>query len=297
MKKFIATFYKFISVTNIKIFSENINKFYGNNDIKGSIIIALEGINGSIYGLEDDVKSFVKKIKKIKELSDIKVRFSETEVIPYKNFKFKIKKEIVTIGDKEIQPSQKVGKYIDPDQWDEFISQKDVVVIDTRNKYEVKIGTFKNSINPKINNFREFPIWWNENKDSFHGKKIAMFCTGGIRCEKSTSLVINNGFEEVYHLKGGIIDYLKLPQKSISEWEGECFVFDQRVSITNFEEKGNYKLCFGCRRPISFEDTKHFHYEEGVSCNECFYEHSFKRKEGFRERQRQKVLEEKNIKK
>ena len=295
MKKSLVTFYKFISVTNLKKISEDINKFNFNKDLKGSIIIAKEGINGSIYGQEDDVRSFIKKIKKIKIFRDIKVRFSYTEVIPFKNFKVKIKKEIVTIGDKEIKPSQNVGKYIDPYQWDEFICQKDVVVIDTRNKYEVKIGTFKNSINPKINNFKEFPTWWKKNKKSFLNKKIAMFCTGGIRCEKSTSLVLKNGFDEVYHLKGGIIDYLRLPQKTISQWEGECFVFDQRVSITKFEEKGNYKLCYGCRRPISFNDTKHVNYEEGVSCKECFDEHSPKRKEGFRERQRQKTTKEKKI--
>ena len=290
MEKIIASFYKFVNLSNLLSIKDYLLDLNLKNDIKGSIIIANEGINGSISGFKNDVQKVLQEILNIEEFFDLKVDFNLIKSEPFKNFKIKIKKEIVTIRDKKVKPTKHVGIYIRPNYWDNFINQNDVILIDTRNKYEVKIGTFKNAINPMLNNFSEFPKWWRNNKKKFKTKKIAMFCTGGIRCEKSTSLILESGFKDVYHLEGGIIGYLKQPSAQKKSWKGECFVFDQRVSVLNGVKEGNYKLCFGCRRPISVDDINHESYEEGVSCPSCINEHSSKRKDGFRERQRQKIL-------
>lgn len=290
MEKVVASFYKFIELSDLSFLKKKIFDLNLEKEIKGSIIIADEGINGSLYGSKKNIHKIIDEIATIKEFNDLNVDYNFTIVETFKNFKVKIKNEIVTIGDKSVKPINHVGVYIEPNNWDNFIKRDDVIVIDTRNKYEVKIGTFENSVNPQLNNFREFPEWWKKNHKRFEKKKIAMFCTGGIRCEKSTSLLKETGFEDVYHLRGGIINYLKQPSKSKNSWIGECFVFDQRVSVIEGINQGKYKLCFGCRRPISEKDIKHKYYEEGVSCPECINEHSSKRKEGFRERQKQKVL-------
>ena len=201
--------------------------------------------------------------------------------------KVKVKNEIVTIGIAKIKPNQKTGKYVDAKSWNNIIQSEEYVVIDTRNDYEVGIGTFKNSENPRIKSFREFPLWWEKNKNKYKSKKIAMFCTGGIRCEKSTNYLLQDGVKEVVHLKGGILKYLENVPKKDSMWEGACFVFDQRVSVLHGLIEGPQSLCYACRRPVEVEDTEHEFYEKGISCKNCYDEHTDDKRERFKERQKQ----------
>ena len=204
--------------------------------------------------------------------------------------KVRIKKEIVTLGQPYIDPLQNVGQYVEPEDWNELVQADDVVVIDTRNDYEVAIGTFDGAENPKTKSFREFPQWWEENKDRFANQRVAMFCTGGIRCEKSTSYLISQGVEDVFHLKGGILKYLEKIPEDASAWNGECFVFDGRVSVGHGLKVGPHQLCHGCRQPILPEDVKRPEFEAGVSCHQCFERTSDQDKERFRERQKQMTL-------
>jgi UPF0176 protein len=201
--------------------------------------------------------------------------------------KVKLKKEIVTMGQPDVNPTEIVGKYVEPKDWDSLVNSPDVVVIDTRNDYEVGIGTFKGAVNPNTKSFSEFPEWWEENKDKFHNKKIAMFCTGGIRCEKSTNYLLGKGVKEVHHLKGGILKYLEDIPEEKSSWEGDCFVFDARVSVRHQLSEGPHQLCYACRNPILPKDQNHRKYEHGVSCYQCFDKTSDFDKSRFRERQKQ----------
>ena len=206
--------------------------------------------------------------------------------------KVKLKKEIVTMGQPDVDPRAAVGHYVEPADWNDLILSPDVAVIDTRNDYEVAIGTFQGAVDPGTDSFRDFPAWWEANKERFHNKRIAMFCTGGIRCEKSTNWLLGQGVEEVYHLKGGILKYLEEVPAENSTWEGECFVFDGRVSVGHGLTEGPHILCHACRRPILPEDTLREGYEAGVSCHLCVDETSDVDKERFRERQRQIRLAE-----
>jgi UPF0176 protein len=227
---------------------------------------------------------------------DIKKSFYREN--PFKKLSIKIKQEIVPMGDPEVRPAVNVGEYIDPADWDNFILDKNTVVIDMRNDFEVKMGSFEDSVNPGTENFRDFPAWWQKNKRSFGGKKIAMFCTGGIRCEKSTSYIIKDGTSEVFHLKGGILNYFeKIVPSEKSKWQGECFVFDQRVSLTNELNSGSFELCFGCRNPITKADKKHRYYEHGVTCPKCHCNKNEKQMLSLRERQKQISLKAERTKK
>ena len=204
--------------------------------------------------------------------------------------KVKLKKEIVTLGQPNVDPTAHVGNYVDPKDWNELIQSPDVVTIDTRNDYEVAIGTFQGAIDPQTETFRDFPAWWEENKDRFHNKRVAMFCTGGIRCEKSTNYLLGQGVEDVYHLKGGILKYLEEVPQDDSTWEGDCFVFDGRVSVGHGLKEGPHILCHACRRPLLPQDTQRAEYEEGVSCHQCIDDTSERDKTRFRERQKQMKL-------
>ena len=211
--------------------------------------------------------------------------------------KIRIKKEIVTIGDRRIKPLLNSGKYLSADDWESLISEKKVVLIDTRNHYESRIGSFKNSIKVNINNFREFPRWFEKNKEKFKNKKIAMFCTGGIRCEKATNYVLNSGFERVYQLKGGIINYLKVTKNNNKFWDGDCFVFDDRVSVNKNLEKGQHSQCFACRSPITRDERLSKYYSKGISCPHCYGEKNQKQINKYTERKRQmKIAKGKGIK-
>ena len=201
--------------------------------------------------------------------------------------KVRLKSEIVTMGQPDVDPTAAVGSYVDARDWNELISAPDVAVIDTRNAYEVQIGTFKGAVDPGTASFRDFPAWWEENAHRFHNKRIAMFCTGGIRCEKSTNYLMSQGVKDVFHLKGGILKYLEEVPQDDSLWQGECFVFDQRVSLGHGLQQGQHQLCHACRRPLSPEDRQRPEYEEGACCHRCVDEYTPADRERFRERQRQ----------
>ncbi|MGI3184745.1 rhodanese-related sulfurtransferase [Nioella aestuarii] len=257
------------------------------SDVRGSLLIAHEGINGTIAGPRAGIDAVLAHIRALPGCADLEWKESTATDAPFARMKVRLKKEIVTMGVPDVDPKAKVGHYVRPADWNALISSPDVAVIDTRNDYEIAIGTFEGAVDPETTTFREFPAWWAENKDRFHNKRIAMFCTGGIRCEKSTNYLIEQGVEEVYHLKGGILQYLEDVPEEDSLWHGECFVFDQRVSVGHGLKEGPHLLCRACRRPLLPEDTKRPDYEHGVSCHHCLSEHTDADRARFRERQKQ----------
>ena len=262
-----------------------------NFDTKGTILIAPEGINGTIEGSKINIDKFINYLKTDIRFIDLAPKFSYSSKDSFHRMKVRLKKEIVTIGDTNVNPNKKIGKYIDPLNWNSILSDPDTIIIDTRNEYEVSIGSFKGSINPKTKSFREFPKWVELNlklKDNnYKDKKIAMFCTGGIRCEKATSYLVNQGFTDVSHLKGGILKYLEKVPKKESLWEGECFVFDQRVAVTSKLKEGKYDQCFACRHPLTPEEMQAKEYVEGISCSHCFNQTSKEKRDSLKERQKQ----------
>lgn len=255
--------------------------------ITGSLLLAPEGINGTIAGPRAGIDAVLAHIRALPGCADLDWKEAHSDQPPFGKMKVRLKKEIVTMGQPDVDPKAKVGHYVEPQDWNALIQADDVVLIDTRNDYEVGIGTFEGAIDPKTESFREFPAWWAKNKERFHNKRVAMFCTGGIRCEKSTNYLIGEGVEDVYHLKGGILRYLEEMPVEDSSWQGECYVFDSRVSVGHGLKIGPHDLCHGCRRPITPSDTKHAAYELGVSCHQCIDVTSDKDKMRFRERQRQ----------
>ena len=261
------------------------------NGVKGSLLLAHEGINGTIAGTRTGIYAVLAAIRALPGCSEHKESFADD--IPFLRMKVKLKKEIVTLGVPSVDPTAHVGHYVDPVAWNDLIAQDDVVVIDTRNDYEVEIGTFEGAVDPATKSFGEFPDWWEKNKARFHNKRVAMFCTGGIRCEKSTNYLLGEGIEDVYHLKGGILKYLEEVPAENSKWNGECFVFDSRVSVGHGLKEGDYELCYACRMPLAPEDFDRPEYEKGVSCHRCIDQTDEDRKTRFRERQKQVELAEK----
>ena len=288
----VASLYKFVEIKDMLSLQDNLYNICKENNIMGTILIADEGINGTISGKNNKIKKTISSLTSDERFSDIEIKYSSTDKQPFHRMKVRLKKEIVTIGIPEINPNKKVGRYVKPEDWNELISNPDVVVIDTRNKYETKIGSFQNALDPKTASFREFPDWVKKFKNSEENanKKIAMFCTGGIRCEKASSLMKEEGFEDVYHLQGGILKYLETVDKENSLWNGECFVFDQRVCLTDELEVGSYKMCFACRMPITEEDMLNKKYIEGISCIYCYDKTTKEKKERFGSRQKQILL-------
>ena len=299
-KYIISTFYKFLVLENYKELKIKFDKSLSKTNIKGTILLANEGVNGTIAGSESDLKKFFLYIDKFSQFKDITPKFSSSNKNPFLRMKVRLKKEIVTIGIPEVSPSNLVGKYLNVEEWNEFLNESDSMIIDTRNNYEVSIGTFKNSINPKIKSFRDFPKWVQKyliDKKVSKKSKIGMFCTGGIRCEKSTSYLKQLGFENVFHLDGGILKYLENVKSDENEWKGECFVFDYRVSLNNSLEKGEYEMCYACRMPLSKENKKNKHYLKGQSCEYCYDQTTIKQKKRFNEREKQiKLSKVKNLK-
>ena len=299
-KYIISTFYKFLVLENYKELKIKFDKSLSKTNIKGTILLANEGVNGTIAGSESDLKKFFLYIDKFSQFKDITPKFSSSNKNPFLRMKVRLKKEIVTIGIPEVSPSNLVGKYLNVEEWNEFLNESDSMIIDTRNDYEVSIGTFKNSINPKIKSFRNFPNWVQKNlidKKVSKKSKIGMFCTGGIRCEKSTSYLKQLGFENVFHLDGGILKYLENVKSDENEWKGECFVFDYRVSLNNSLEKGEYEMCYACRMPLSKENKKNKHYLKGQSCEYCYDQTTIKQKKRFNEREKQiKLSKVRNLK-
>ncbi|WP_164660619.1 rhodanese-related sulfurtransferase [Tropicibacter sp. Alg240-R139] len=257
------------------------------NDVKGTLLLAQEGINGTIAGPRAGIDAVLAHISALPGCADLEWKEASSDTPPFGKMKVRLKKEIVTMGQPDVDPVARVGHYVEPEDWNELIRADDVVVIDTRNDYEVEIGTFEGAIDPETASFSEFPAWWEENKDRFHNKRVAMFCTGGIRCEKSTNFLLGQGVEDVYHLKGGILRYLEEMPADNSTWNGDCFVFDNRVSVGHGLVEGPHALCHGCRRPILPEDMKRPEYEHGVSCHRCVDETTEADKSRFRERQKQ----------
>ncbi len=259
-------------------------------DVRGSLLLAREGINGTIAGPRAGIDAVIAHIRALPGCAGLEWKEATAEKAPFPRMKVRLKKEIVTMGQPDVDPTAHVGNYVEPEDWNDLIRSPDVVTIDTRNDYEVAIGTFEGAVDPLTKSFREFPQWWEENKERFHNKRVAMFCTGGIRCEKSTNFLLGQGVPEVYHLKGGILRYLEEMPAEDSTWQGECFVFDGRVSVGHGLQEGPHELCHACRRPILPEDMDRPEYEAGVSCHQCVDETSDSDKARFRERQKQMQL-------
>ena len=260
------------------------------SDVKGTLLLAPEGINGTIAGPPAGVDAVLGHIRGLPGCGEIEWKEATSETPPFIRMKVRLKREIVTMKQPDIDPAARVGHYIEPQDWNAFIAREDVAVIDTRNDFEVAIGSFDGAIDPQTTSFSDFPGWWEANRHAFAGKKVAMFCTGGIRCEKSTNYLLGQGHNEVYHLKGGILKYLETVRPEASAWRGSCFVFDARVSVGHGLEQGRYFLCHACRRPILPEDRARPGFEEGVSCHLCVDETSPSDKARFRERQKQIAL-------
>lgn len=256
----------------------------------GTLLLAREGINGTIAGSRDGIDRVLAHIRALPGCADLGWTESTAADPPFAKLKVRLKREIVTMGRPDVDPRAAVGRYVDPADWNALISAPDVAVIDTRNAYEVAIGSFDGAIDPQTARFRDFPAWWERNKDRFHNKRIAMFCTGGIRCEKSTNYLIGQGVDDVHHLRGGILKYLEEVPEAESRWNGGCFVFDERVSVTHGLQEGPHVLCHACRRPILPTDRARPQYEAGVSCHHCIHETDATDKARFRERQRQIAL-------
>ncbi|MEL7461109.1 MAG: rhodanese-related sulfurtransferase [Pseudomonadota bacterium] len=283
----IAALYQFARFDDPKALQGPLAKLACSQGVTGTLLLAREGINGTIAGSPDGIDAVLSHIRALPGCARLEPKFSQSETPPFKRLKVRLKREIVTMGQPDVDPTAAVGQYVDPAEWNALIAAPDVAVIDTRNDYEVAIGTFSGAIDPKTQKFGDFPTWWAANKDAFEGKRIAMFCTGGIRCEKATNYLIGEGVEEVFHLKGGILKYLEEVPKEDTAWQGECFVFDERVSVGHGLVTGEYQLCRGCRRPLAPDDLMRPEYEAGVACHHCKDETSEAQKARFRERQRQ----------
>ncbi|NOX42739.1 MAG: rhodanese-related sulfurtransferase [Gammaproteobacteria bacterium] len=286
----VAALYHFVTLDNYKELRQPLLDIMLENDIKGTLLLAHEGINGTVAGSQSAIDSLLKWLKADNRLEALKHKLSYDDSMPFYRARVKLKKEIVTMGISNIDPNRVVGTYVKPQDWNALISDPDVTLIDTRNEYETSIGTFKNAIDPKIDTFREFPDYIKKDIDPGKHKKVAMFCTGGIRCEKSTAYLKELGFENVYHLQGGILKYLEEIPQERSLWQGECFVFDNRVSVNHSLQKGEYDQCHACRIPISDEDKKSEHYIHGVSCPHCFNKKTENQRQRFMEREKQMQL-------
>jgi UPF0176 protein len=287
----VAALYKFSKIQDPLELHNKIRIKLKDLSVYGTILVANEGLNGTISASNNEkLISALNFIKSIKGFDDLDIKYSTSDKNPFVRLKVKLKKEIVTMGDESIDPTMLVGEYVDPKDWNDLIEDKNTIIIDTRNNYEYSIGTFKNSINPETKKFKEFPKWIDKKEFTTHeknNKNIAMFCTGGIRCEKASSLMKKEGFKNVYHLKGGILKYFESISVDNSKWEGECFVFDDRVSVKHDLSEGTYDMCHGCRMPITEDDKKSKKYIRGVSCSSCFDTTTKEQKSRYMSRQKQ----------
>jgi UPF0176 protein len=262
--------------------------------LKGTLLLAREGVNGTVAGIDAGIEALLTHLRALPGCKNLEAKFSRAAAMPFNRMKVRVKREIVTMGQPNIDPLTSTGHYVAPEDWNALIADPDTIVIDTRNDYEVAVGTFAGAIDPKTPTFRDFPAWFRAERERLLGSgkppKVAMFCTGGIRCEKSTAFLKAEGLDEVYHLKGGILKYLETVPPEQSLWQGECFVFDQRVTVKHGLEQGDFALCFACRRPISEADRESPLFEDGVSCPACHGERSEKQRASARERNRQQAL-------
>ncbi len=292
-----AALYKFVGLPNYAALQPNIHAACVAYHIKGTILLANEGINGTIAGLPENIHKVLNYLRTDVafegKFADLEHKESYADEHPFYRMKVKLKKEIVTMGVPSINPNNTVGTYVKPEDWNALISDPDVILLDTRNDYEVHIGTFKGAVDPKTTTFREFPEYVAQNLDKAKHKKVAMFCTGGIRCEKASSYMLEQGFDEVYHLQGGILKYLETVKEEQSLWQGECFVFDQRVAVKHGLEVGDYDQCFACRMPLSPAELASAKYTPGISCPHCYNKTSEEKKAALTERQKQVILAKK----
>jgi len=283
----VAALYKFMPLEDLPKLQQDIKSACLDNDICGTLLLAPEGINGTIAGPEAGLDAITDYLDHKLEIRKGELKYSHAEEKPFRRMKVRLKREIITMKQPEANPAKKVGTYVDPENWNNLLNDPDVVVLDTRNKYETAVGTFKNAIDPETDCFTELPDFIEKHLDPEKHKKIAMYCTGGIRCEKASSYMLSKGFEEVYHLKGGILKYLEDMPLDQSLWNGDCFVFDRRVAVTHGLEESAYTICYGCRYPLSEDDLHHASYEEGVSCPHCVDTLTPEKAHAFRERHRQ----------
>ncbi|WP_417227898.1 rhodanese-related sulfurtransferase [Amphritea sp.] len=288
----VCAMYKFVVLEDFEALREPLHNVMLNNDVRGTLLLAREGINGTVAGSRAGIDALLSWLQNDPRLADIGYKESIDDSNPFHRTKVKLKKEIVTMGVDGIDPKRIVGTYVKPDEWNALISDPEVTLVDTRNDYEVQVGTFKGAINPNTNTFREFPDYVKEQLDPQKNKKVAMFCTGGIRCEKSTAYLKEQGFDEVYHLEGGILKYLEEVPQEQSMWEGECFVFDNRVTVNHQLEKGSYDQCHACRLPLTEEQMQSEQYQAGISCPNCYDSLSDEQRQRFIERQKQMQLAE-----
>jgi UPF0176 protein len=286
----VAALYKFVTLEDFHELREPLLDQCLAAGVRGTLLLAREGINGTIAGARIEIDRVLSYLKADPRLADLEHKESFDDHVPFYRMKVKLKKEIVTMGVNGVNPNQRVGTYVKPEDWNALVNDPEVVLIDTRNDYEVGIGTFRGAVDPHTTNFREFPAYVRKHFNPQKNRKVAMFCTGGIRCEKASSFMLQEGFEEVYHLQGGILKYLEQVPSEQSTWEGECFVFDNRVSVDHQLEKGSYDQCHGCRHPITDADKLSPHYQKGVCCPGCYDRLSADQKARFAERQKQVEL-------
>jgi len=283
----VCALYKFVTLDDYQTMKQPLLDFMLKNEVRGTLLLAKEGINGTVAGSRAGIDALLAYLKSDPRLAELSYKESYTNNAPFMRSRVKLKREIVTMGVEGIDPKRVVGTYVKPKDWNQLISAPDVLLVDTRNDYEVQVGTFKHAINPKTDSFREFPDYVKTHLDPQKHKKVAMFCTGGIRCEKSTAFLKEQGFEEVYHLEGGILKYLEDVPEEESLWQGDCFVFDDRVTVNHKLEKGDYDQCHACRLPITDEDKQSPLYQRGVSCPHCYDKTTDEQKQRFAEREKQ----------
>ena len=283
----VAALYKFAPLPEFRDLQQSLKECCEAGGVMGTLLLAEEGINGTIAGTRQAIDAVMALIRSIPALEDLEYKESHAPQMPFYRLKVRLKTEIVTLGVPGVSPLKKVGTYVAPKEWNDLISNPDVLVLDTRNDYETVMGTFQGDLDPKTKTFRSFPDYVKANLDPAKHKKIAMYCTGGIRCEKASSYMLEQGFEEVYHLKGGILKYLEEVDNQESLWEGECFVFDERVGIKHNLDLGTFELCRSCRQPLAPEDKTSPKFVEGITCPGCFDTISEKSKQRAAERQKQ----------
>lgn len=288
----VAAMYRFTPVEDIESLRKDIYAFTEENipSICGTLLLAPEGVNGTIAAHPDEMDmmiDFLDKVLGVKSAETAcELKFSHASKTPFNRFKVRPKKELITLRKPEAKPHERVGTYVEPKDWNNLIADPDVILVDTRNDYETKVGIFEGAIDPDMKIFTEFPDWVEKNLDATKDKKVAMFCTGGIRCEKASSYMLAQGFENVYHLKGGILDYLETIPAEESKWEGDCFVFDQRVAVGHDLKEGDWAVCHACREPISAEEIQRIEFEKGISCHHCKASLTPEREQSLRERQK-----------
>jgi UPF0176 protein len=286
----VAALYRFVELDDYESMREPLLEYCREQGVLGTLLLAREGINGTIAGTREGIDNVLAWLRRDERLAALDWKESLHEQPPFLRMKVKLKREIVTMGVEGIDPRHCVGRYATPAQWNQLVDDPEVLVIDTRNGYEIDIGTFEGAVDPGTVSFREFPRWVEENLDPEKHKKVAMFCTGGIRCEKATSYMIEQGFDEVWHLQGGVLKYLEETPVEDSRWKGECFVFDSRVAVNHQLERGSYDQCYACRHPITEQDKASPLFEKGVSCPRCHDAHTAEQRARFAERQRQVEL-------